>query len=1051
MSENLFDFGALNADFCEDLSISDVNALPPRAYYIPFGADANVSETEGGFYESREKSDEFLSLDGVWQFKKYDSIYEAGDFLNDEFCEKIPVPSCVQYYGYDTPQYSGAASTFTFEPPFVPKANPAFCYRRTVKVTKKVGRKQYIVFEGADSCLWLFVNKKFVGYVEISHADHEFEITDFLVSGENSIDVAVAKFCKGSYLELQDKWRFSGLFRSVYMLDRPAEHITDYKIYSVFEYEKGESCGFSGKIKKVKVVFDYIKGETKAEVSAFNKTISLFPGEKAEFIVENPRLWTAETPFTYPVTISGCGEKIYENFAVRDIRVENRTVYLNGKKVKFRGANRHDFSPKAGATVTTEQMLADIALLKKFNFNAVRTSHYPNLAEFYRMCERYGIYVISEADIECHGAVNIYGGYDEELFKLLSDNPDWQKAYLKRAKTMYQREKNRGCILFWSLGNESGYGCNHEACARYLREIDGGNRLIHYEGIQCRRDHKTEINEDVYYTYLLDVESRMYPSVSYMREKCLNDPRENRPLILCEYAHSMGNGPGGLEDYRALIDSDDRIAGAFVWEWADHGIDFGDGKYRYGKDFDVEFSDGNFCIDGVFGPAREIKSAGLAFKATNQPIKVEKIDGIAKFRIVNRYDFITPENLIFTADICKNGKKVKSVQTDISKIPPRGFTDIDLSSDLCEICSGSELCGDKDKNNDLINVLFTVVSKKTDGFIPADYVLCSDSFVIKDLLPEKLFEDMLCGEKRKTEEKSQAEIVLKTARKTVIKSKTALYEFDNFTGELVSVSFGGESLSLKLKPQILRATLDNDVRNFKKWKEAGLYAEKPAVSAAVFDGEKGELRISGAFKAQIYNPLVRYSLVYRFYGEKFSVELCGDIKNGTEYLPFLPRFGMVLSLSDSFDKYEYAGYGPRESYIDKHQHARKDFFTASVKGDYESYIKPQESSSHYKTSFVKLEKSDDGREKSGVCEIGVYANKDFSFSAVPYSVEELIAAAHNYDLPASDKTVLSLDYAMSGVGSESCGPALDEKYRFTETRPNITFLVCLKQAESKNL
>lgn len=1046
MSESLFDYGVLNADFCEDLTISDLNAMPPRAYYVPFGENDRVLKTDEGFYESREKSGEFLSLDGVWQFKKYDSVYAAGDFLNDEFCEKIPVPSCVQYYGYDTPQYSGGATTFPFEPPFVPKKNPAFCYRRTVNVNKKSGRKQYIVFEGADSCLWLFVNKKFVGYAEISHADHEFDITDFLVSGENTIDVAVAKFCKGSYLELQDKWRFSGLFRSVYMLDRPAEHITDYKIYSVFEYENGNAENFSGKIKSVRVVFDYLKGETDAEICAFNRTINLLPGEKAEFVLENPMLWTAETPFTYPVAISGGGEKIYENFAVRDIRVKNRTVYLNGKKIKLRGANRHDFSPKTGATVTNEQMLADLALLKKFNFNAIRTSHYPNLPEFYRMCERYGVYVISEADIECHGAVKIYGGYDEELFKLLSDNPLWQSAYLHRAQTMYQREKNRGCVLFWSLGNESGYGCNQEACAEFLRSIDGGNRLIHYEGIQCRRDHKTEINEDVYYTDLLDVESRMYPSVEYMREKCLNDPRENRPLILCEYAHSMGNGPGGLEDYRKLIDSDDRIAGAFVWEWADHGIDFGDGKYLYGSDFDVEFSDGNFCIDGAFGPAREIKSAALAFKATNQPIKVEKLDGFAKFRITNRYDFVTPENLLFTAAFRKNGETPKSVRIDISEIPPHGFKDVDLAAELDGICSEKNSFDDKNEGNDLIGVVFEAVSKKAGGLIPANYTLCEDGFIIKDLSPEKLFADMLRdGGENGTEEKSQAEISLKTTEKTVIKSKNALYEFNNFTGELVSLSLSGERLNLKLNPQILRATLDNDVQNFKKWKEAGLYVEKPTVSSAVFDKEKGELQISGAFKAQIYSPLVRYALTYRFYGEKFSVRLSGDIKNGTEYLPFLPRFGIVLSLSNAFEKYEYAGYGPRESYIDKNRHTRKDFFAASVKGDYESYIKPQESSSHYKTSFVKLEKSGAEREKNEICEIGVYANKDFSFSAVPYSVEQLIEAAHDHDLPASDKTILSLDYAMSGVGSESCGPALDEKYRFTETHPDITFLICPKK------
>lgn len=1010
----------LNVDYIDDLNISQINAEPPRAYYVPYSSAEKTCGRVTNYYDDRRNSDEYVSLNGVWKFKKYDSLYEADGFLSDEYPDEIPVPSCVQYFGYDIPQYSGAATTFAFMPPYVPKENPVFCYRRTLDYDKKQGRKQYIVFEGADSCLWLYVNKKFVGYAEISHADHEFDLTDFLTNGENVIDVAVAKLCKGSYLELQDKWRFSGLFRDVYILDRPEKHIVDYKIYSKFDYK--DNADFeNSEIKEVKVIFEYLRGDVDIEVSMDGSVKKLAQGEKCEFKLTSARLWTAETPELYNIVIEGGGEKICENFAVRDIRIVNRVVYINGKKIKFRGANRHEFMPKSGATVSIEQTADDLVLLKKFNFNAIRTSHYPDIPEFYRLCDRFGVYVVSEADIECHGAVKIEGGYEEEYFKLLSDNPAWQKAYLDRTETMYERDKNRGCIVFWSLGNESGYGCNQEACAKYLISVDGNNRLIHYEGIQCRRDHKTEVNEDVYYTDLLSVVSRMYPSVEYMKEKCLNDPREHRPLFLCEYAHSMGNGPGGLEDYQRLIESDDRIAGAFVWEWADHGIDFGDGKYRYGSDFKVDFSDGNFCIDGAFGPNREIKSAALAFKATNQPIKIQRIDNSgAKFNLINRYDFISLDAIDLIVEFKKGGNVVKTLSPNVKNIPPHGSKTIDLTCEYNEILSSVD--SDKTNPDNFINVIFKGFTNKSTDIIPKGHCLVESAFTLNDVYGVK------------AEGVADAKIIKSAARETVVQSVDTLYVFDNFTGELKYIQTGEDKIELKLNPQILRADLDNDVNNAKKWDAAGLYNAKPTAIKAEFlaenDGSESVLVVSGAFTRCIYRPCVYYTMSYKFYGKSFSVKLQGNVTDDVE---FLPRFGITFNLPEKYSTYKYLGFGPRESYVDKNQHTRKDFFTSSVKNDYESYIKPQESTSHVYSSYLNV-LSDDAE-----CEIK--SNKLFSFSVVPYSVKELTEAKHDYDLLNSDKSVVSLDYMMSGVGSESCGPALDEEYKMKEKHPEITFVL----------
>lgn len=975
----------LDLSFISAMSLSSVGMQPPRAYYIPF---SDKDEGKDAF-SPRGESSEFFSLDGVWQFKKYDAPELTGDFLNEEYEAEIPVPSCVQYFGCDEPQYSGGRTTFPFRPPFVPRENPVYCYRRTFGYEKTKGKKQYMVFEGADSCLWLYVNGGFVGYAEISHADHEFDVTDFLKDGRNTVDVAVAKFCKGSYLELQDKWRFSGLFRSVYLLTRPERHVEDYKISSICE---GGNWS---------VLFEYLRGasELSVEIEGIRKTLKA--GESAGFPLVNARLWTAETPELYPVVLESNGEKIYEAFAVRKIEIKDRVVMLNGSPIKFRGANRHDFSASAGATVTDEEMLEDIRILKNFNFNAVRTSHYPNYPEFYKLCDRYGVYVISEADIECHGAVLIEGGYEEDFFNLISDNPEWQKLYLDRIEALYEREKNRGCILLWSLGNESGYGRNHETAAELLHAKD--TRLVHYEGIQCRRDHKTNINDDIYYTPLLDVVSRMYPSVEYMRENCLNDEREHRPLLLCEYAHSMGNGPGGLTDYWALMDNEPFCAGAFVWEWADHGIDTGDGKYRYGDDFEAEFSDHNFCIDGAFGPGREIKSSSLSLKYAMQPIRTQKT-GEHTYAFTNGYDFLSTDGLKVVAVFRKNGLTVEEREVPLS-LPPHGTEEIDLPFP-CALEAG-----------DYANVIFLTRTKEKASLTEKGHLTAMTGFTVQE-------------RGRKTETFVSEAVFEKPAPNvSVVRSGNAVYTFDSFKGILNTVNLNGRELIVGLQPQIKRALLDNDKAIYEgQWEKFALYKSKPTAYREYFDAETQTLIFEGGFTCQGYRPMVEYTLTYKFRGSSTELTLEGKVFKSVEYLP---RFGIRLFLPEDYKRYVYLGFGGSESYIDKKNMCVKDVFEADVIEDYVRYIKPQESTSHCGTDEVKL----CGAEGT----VKASADREFSFSAVPYTAEEIMNARHDFELGENKKTVLSLDFRMSGVGSESCGPHLDKKYQCSERNPKITF------------
>ncbi len=984
--------------FIEDLLCTSVGKEADRAYYIPFPFPLNKELPRG-------ESPSFISLDGEWRFKKYDSAAEIADdkFLTEEYVDTIPVPSCVQYYGQDTPQYSGGRYPFPFLPPKVPRKNPAFCYRKNFCFKRQSGKRAYLVFEGADSCVYVYINKKFVGYAEISHADREFDVTDFLADGENTLDAIVLKWCKGSYLEAQDKWRFSGLFRSVYLLIRPERHIADYKISS-----DTKELPDSGK-RKWFLRFSYLRGNASAKVSFEGETHILSEGETAVFEVKSPRLWTAETPELYDLLVESNGEYILERVALRKIDTERGIVRLNGVPVKFRGANRHDFSPKTGAVVTREEMLRDVRLMKEYNFNAVRTSHYPNSPEFYKLCDRYGLYVVSEADIECHGAVSIDGEYDEENFRLLSDNPAWEGLYLARISSMYERDKNRGCILFWSLGNESGYGRNQESCARYLRKRD--SRLIHYEGIQCRRDHKTDINEDIYYTPLLDVVSRMYPSAEYIREKVLGDEREFRPLLLCEYAHGMGNGPGGLKEYWDLIRSEEKIAGAFVWEWADHGIDKGDGKYRYGSDFDVPFSDGNYCIDGVFGPDREIKPSAEELKHSMRPFLVRRLGG-GKYCVKNDFDFLDSLNVSLRILFREEGRTLEEKVLSIA-LAPKEETEISAPFPIAE-------------RNTFRCVRFEFVLAEDFGILKKGHILAWDSFPLTNpsyfsgVSPVSFFGG------KETTAPVFPEIVGKTPKILRIGAGDSEYLFDRFSGTLLAWKHKGkEVLAGSLRPQIVRAPVDNDVQNEKEWKKRGLYIASPS---AISEETSANPAFSCIFSADGYRPQVTYRVRYSCSDGLLGICFEVDVSEKTE---FLPRFGIAFEVGSEYSEYTYLGYGPGESYVDKREGAYKDVFTRRVREDFQSYLKPQESSSRFDVSYLRIKGKTD--------EIFISAKENFSFSATPYTVGELMRAGHDWQLSPSDKTAICVDYKMSGTGSESCGPRLDEKYRLNEK--HFTFSV----------
>ena len=571
----------------EYLNFDRIGTEQHRSYYIPFSEDDKVKSRFG--IVDRHSSSRFISLDGIWQIKQHKNVEAA--VIDEQLTDTIPVPSCVQMHGYDHIQYLNHRFPIPVVLNHMPNENPCWHYRRVFTLDKRDGEKYYLNFEGVDSAFYLYVNGKMKGYSQIAHATSEFDITDLVVDGENTLDVLVLKWCVSTYLECQDKFRFSGIFRNVYLLRRPEKHITDYRVITTLEGDDGVLT---------------VINESKVAINLkFNNTSTVVKaGKKVQFTVKNVKKWTAETPELYTLKLMAEGEMIIEKVGFRTVSIDGKVFKINGEHIKLKGVNRHDFNCKTGATVTLANLAKDIKLMKWLNVNAVRTSHYPNMPEFYQLCDAHGIFALDEADLETHGAVGICGGYDQDSWGNFADNEFFTKGITDRYTALVERDKNRPSVIIWSLGNEACFGKSFIEGAKYIRRRDN-TRPVHYEGLQHRKEY--------YYTELVDMVSMMYPSIERVQQ-VLDDPNETRPYVLCEYTHAMGNSCGDISDYWDVIYKNDQCMGAFVWEWADHAIKTKRG-FMYGGDFGEHEHDGNFCCDGLLTPDRKIKTNALEMRA----------------------------------------------------------------------------------------------------------------------------------------------------------------------------------------------------------------------------------------------------------------------------------------------------------------------------------------------------------------------------------------------------------------------------------------------------
>lgn len=978
----------------EDLRSVSVNSLPGRAYYVPFSKPVSSASL-------REDSSQFLLLSGDWEFRYYPAF---SDFCKDEerltvegiaFSDRIAVPSNWQLEklsdpAVDAPQYVNAAYPFPYDPPYVPLNNPTGVYRRRFVVEKAENRRQYLLFEGVDAGFYVWINGAFVGYGEVPHSTTEFDVTDRLVHGCNTIVVAVLKWCKGSYLNDQDKIRLSGIFRDVYLLDRPEGHLADYTVTTrLLPEDRAE----------VVVQLEKAPAETTAELVSPT-------GEKQQarirdgclrFVVEKPALWTAETPALYELLLIAGGEYVAEAVGIREISVQEGVVLLNGSPIKLRGVNRHDSHPVTGYANTPDRMMDDLLLMKRHNVNAVRTSHYPNDPRFYQMCDRLGLYVMDEADMECHGVCCTGEGEYPSCYDQIAADPRWEAMILQREALLVARDKNRPCILFWSAGNESGWGTNLEKAVALLHEMDG-TRLVHYEGASNVGGYPGDSQPGP------DVVSRMYADPAWCEEFC-RSRRDMRPLVLCEYSHAMGNGPGDLADYAAVMDRYDQFVGGFVWEWCDHAVQTGvdaNGRpiYAYGGDFGDTPNDGNFCVDGLVLPDRTPSPGLLEHKYVMQPVRIEAVDMAAgHFRLTNAYDFIDLSHTECLWSVEVNGEVIQT-GTVALHVPARQEEDIRLPLEIPAAGPASLYLSVRQR-------VATPVWAPGDEIAAASFLLVSRPVSVSKETARQLCPD-----------------VCRDGDRVLIKGEgfTYCYAADKAVFEQCTV----EDRELLLEPmafQLWRAPTDND-RNIKNWwRDKGGY-DRSRIRVYSWDVSCEEhavvIKSRIAFCAVSLAPSVRAQIEWRIQGDG-TIDLHADVthRRGAVYLP---RFGIRLVLDSRYDRLEYYGNGPHESYVDMHRASRFGRFEQRVSEAAFPYVRPQETGNHYHTIWLRVL----GEKQRPLYITGEEA---FDCSVLPYTAEELEAASHRHELPPGRHTVVSVDYRQSGIGSNSCGPSLAEAYQ----------------------
>ena len=986
----------------ENHQIDGINRMPARAHFLTFPSK------EKALLNNNRYTHAFKNLNGVWKFMFLDAPeYSPEGFFNSDFdvtkMDDITVPGNWQLQGYGKMHYSDLWYNFPINPPYVPTENPTGIYKRTFFVEESYRDKKIIIrFCGVDSAYHLWINGKEVGYSKVARNESEFDITDLIrVGEENDVTVRVYQWSDGTYLEDQDMWWESGIFRDVELIGVPKDGINDYKVIADLddEYKNGifKVEAFLRTTKEVNVTFELVDA---GENTVFTKTVVAKEGKACiDEVIADVNHWTAETPYLYKLfmTVEDDGqivEVIPQNVGFRNIRLNGETFLVNGVAIKFKGVNRHDYSPQNGRVVSREEIEKDIILMKQFNINAIRTSHYPNSYYLYDLCDEYGMYLIAETDLECHG-FELTGDY-----KWITDDPSWELAYVSRMTRMIERDKNHPAIIFWSLGNESAFGCNFRKMTDVAHEMDP-TRLVHYEG-----DFDVE-SADVYSTMYTWIEN---PKKPYLMKDIIE--KSKKPHIHCEYCHAMGNGPGNLKDYQDLVYAHDKLQGGFVWEWFDHGIESftesGEKYYRYGGDFGDDPSNKDFCIDGLIMPDRTPSPGLYEYKKVIEPITTTAIDiqkGI--INLLSRYDFANLDRFNLVYKVMEDDVILQTGFMPVPSIEARANKDITLPYDLSAIKV-------KPGAHYYVNISYQL--REDTSYASSGHELATAQFELP-LYKEGIVvrpEGILNVEKEHTT--------------LHVKGANFSLDFNLVNGNLMNIVRDGmQVLNKGPRLTLWRAPISNDMEIIDKLKKVYfLHLEHEVVMNIDYHMEGNILKVEVDTINSTTNSAWHFKTKY-----VYTVCPSGDILIDVEGTPsgrvdlapdMLPRIGVSMHLDKSMEHVRYFGMGPGENYADSKEAAQMGLYANTVDGLFTNYVIPQENGNHMGCKWVSMT-NDRG--------MGLLASTegDFNFSASWYEDKDLDDAKHTCDLVKRDYIVFNVDYKQNALGTNSCGQWQLDKYR----------------------
>ena len=988
----------------EDVTINHRNRLKARAHFLSY------PDLESALAGEARYSLGHMSLNGVWRFLFLDAPEYAPEGFQADACpmadawDPIVVPGNWQMQGHGRMHYTDFLYPFPADPPFVPTENPTGIYRRTFRLGSdwlSGNRRLVLRFNGVDSAFQLWINGRDVGYSKGARLQAEFDITDFVRAGENSCTVRVVQWSDGSYLEDQDMWWLSGIFRDVELYAEPKAGIEDIRILTHLDLDfakgtleaeirlRGAAQGLEATCTLLDAqgtVVAQTSGQVQAEAGLLRARLKL----------PSPRLWSAESPYLYKLLVSltqaqdGTFQVVPLPVGFRVIENRGTVFTVNGVAIKLKGVNRHDHNPRNGRVVSREEIEADIRLMKQHNINAIRTSHYPNAPCFYDLCDAYGMYVIAETDLECNG-LEASGELD-----LLSDDPVWEGAYVDRLERMILRDRNHPSILFWSLGNESGFGRNFLAMARRARELDP-TRLIHYEG-------DTEMAcADVYstmYSWLEHPEKRTLPAIAAALQ---------HPHVLCEYAHAMGNGPGNLKEYQELFYRHPGLQGGFIWEWIDHGIlardEAGKPYYRYGGDFGDEPNNGVFCIDGLVRPDRTPSPGLLEYKKVIEPVTTQAVDlAQGRFALTNRLDFTPLDFLELRYTLRKEGELVRSGRIPIPPIPPRAEGELRIALDLPEADDGD------------YHLDFSYVTTAATAWASAGFELATAQFRMP---VRKTFRPVVPRDPVR---------VATSGAELRIAGERFECRFDIVRGRLSSLVWDGVPVLLKGPGlQFWRAATDNDRNLVKEYRERNFLHLMQEVVQNV-DVRETDTFVDVAVETLNGPPNGRWHYrsryVYRIHGTgDIQLKVSGQPGGCLKLAPrMLPRIGLKLALPAGLDRVGWFGLGPGESYPDSREAVSMGLYRSTIDELSTPYVRPQENGNRSDCRWVSL--CDD--RGTGLI---ASTREHFHFSAMRYEVEDLERARHTPELEPRGYIVLNLDHRQNGLGSNSMGQDQLPPYR----------------------